>query len=246
MANMTFTGWSGSFEVTIKRRFDRGGRLTPEVVIRAYSIGIFPMASHRSDPTVHWVAPAMRGILPLDEFHVPRRLRRTLRAGGGGFEVRIDSAFASVIDACAEPRPGHPETWINDNIAQVFGELHKMGLAHSVETWRNGELVGGLYGLALGGAFFGESMFSFTTDASKFALVHLVAMLRQGGFVLLDIQFVTDHLRRFGATEIPAGQYLYLLEEALPVKASFVPPSDPASWSGALSTLLTQSSTHTS
>lgn len=241
---MTSIGWSDTCEATIRRRFDRGGRLTPEVVIRAYSIGIFPMASHRNDPTVHWVAPAMRGILPLDDFHLPRRLRRTLR--GAGFEVRVDTAFASVIDACAEPRPGHPETWINDNIAQVFGDLHQMGLAHSIETWRDGELVGGLYGLALGGAFFGESMFSLVTDASKVALVHLVALLRQGGFLLLDVQFVTEHLRRFGAAEVPAGQYLYLLEEALPVKASFVVPPDAGSWEAVLSALTTQSSTQTS
>lgn len=244
MATTTFTGWSGTFEVTIKRRFDRGGQLTPEVVLRAYSIGIFPMASHRNDPTVHWVAPAMRGILPLTDFHIPRRLRRTVRSDA--FEVRVNTAFASVIDACAEPRPGHPETWINDNIAHVFGELHQMGMAHSIETWQGGQLVGGLYGLALGGAFFGESMFSFTTDASKVALVHLVALLHLGGFVLLDVQFVTEHLRRFGAIEIPAGQYLYLLEDALPVKASFVVPSDSVGWDGALSTLLTQSSTQMS
>jgi leucyl/phenylalanyl-tRNA--protein transferase len=186
----------------------------------------------------------MRGILPLADFHVPRRLRRTLRSGE--FEVRVDTAFAAVIDACAEPRPGQPETWINDNIAHVFGELHRIGFAHSVETWRNGELVGGLYGLALGGAFFGESMFSFTTDASKVALVHLVALLRQGGFVLLDVQFVTEHLKRFGATEIPAGHYLYLLEEALPVKSSFAAPSGSADWGGVLSAVLMQSSTQTS
>lgn len=218
--------------------------MTPEVVIRAYSIGIFPMSSHRNDPTVHWVAPAMRGIFPMDTFHVPRRLRRTLRSGD--FEIRLNTCFQTVVDSCAEPRPGHPETWINDNIAQVFGELHQMGHAHSVETWQGGRLVGGLYGLALGGAFFGESMFSFTTDASKVALVHLVALLRLGGFVLLDIQFVTEHLRRFGATEIPAGQYLYLLEEALPVKASFPTSPDSSAWEGALSSLLAQSSTQTS
>ena len=158
--------------------------------MRAYSIGIFPMASRRSDPSVHWVAPTMRGILPLATFHMPRRLRRTLAEGS--FEVRCDTAFAAVIDACAEPRDGHPETWINAQIARVFCELHVRGHAHSVEAWRDGQLVGGLYGLALGGAFFGESMFSRQTDASKIALVHLVARLRLGGFVLLDIQFVTD------------------------------------------------------
>ncbi|HYN39106.1 MAG TPA: leucyl/phenylalanyl-tRNA--protein transferase, partial [Rhodospirillales bacterium] len=167
------------------------------MVIRAYSIGIFPMASRRSDPTVHWVAPTMRGVLPLTSFHVPRRLRRTVVENR--FEVRCDTAFAAVIDACAMPREGHPETWINVEIARVFAELHAQGHAHSVETWQDGRLIGGLYGLALGGAFFGESMFSQQTDASKVALVHLVARLRLGGFVLLDIQFVTQHLRQFGA-----------------------------------------------
>lgn len=210
------------------------------------------MASHRDDPVVHWVAPAQRGILPLDGFRVPRRLKRTIRHGA--FEVRINTAFADVIAACAEPRPGHPETWINANIARVFGELHALGYAHSVETWRLGRLVGGLYGLALGGAFFGESMFSHATDASKVALVHLVALLALGGFVLLDVQFVTQHLRQFGAVEIPAAAYLQALEEALPVPARFYGDPDPAALSAALSALLsapppplpTQSSTQMS
>jgi leucyl/phenylalanyl-tRNA--protein transferase len=198
------------------------------------------MASHRDDPAVHWVAPTQRGVLPLAGFRVPRRLRRTVRQAV--FEIRIDTAFAAVIAACAEPRPGHPETWINPAIARVFCELHRLGRAHSIEAWRDGRLVGGLYGLALGGAFFGESMFSLETDASKVALVHLVALLRLGGFVLLDVQFVTDHLRQFGALEIPAADYLQALEDALPVAATFYRLPDPAAFSGALSAALSPTS----
>ncbi len=215
--------------------------------MRAYSIGIFPMASHRNDPTVHWVAPTMRGILPLNSFHIPRRLRR--RLADGTFEVRCDTAFAAVIAACAEPRDGHPETWINAEIGRVFRELHARDDAHSIETWCNGELVGGLYGLALGSAFFGESMFSKRTDASKVALVHLVARLRLGGFALLDIQFVTTHLRQFGAVELPAVSYLQLLDKALQRPARFYgdPPSDVLAGAlGELGALATQSSTHKS
>ncbi|MFO1113167.1 MAG: leucyl/phenylalanyl-tRNA--protein transferase [Rhodospirillales bacterium] len=214
------------------------------MVLRAYGIGIFPMASHRSDPSVHWVAPTMRGILPLATFHMPRRLRR--RLDDGSLDVRCDTAFAAVIAACAEPRDGHPETWINAQIARVFCELHERGHAHSVEVWRDGELVGGLYGLALGGAFFGESMFSRRTDASKIALVHLVARLRLGGFALLDIQFVTSHLQQFGAIELPAASYLQQLDRALRCKARFYcdPPAEELA--GALGALATQSSTHRS
>jgi leucyl/phenylalanyl-tRNA---protein transferase len=214
------------------------------MVIRSYSIGIFPMASRRSDPTVHWVAPTMRGILPLTGFHVPRRLRRTLAEER--FDVRCDSAFAAVVDACAEPREGHPETWINAEIARVFCELHVQGHAHSVEAWQDGELAGGLYGLALGGAFFGESMFSRRTDASKVALVHLVARLRLGGFVLLDIQFVTQHLRQFGAVELLAASYLQRLDEALRLQARFYGDPPPEVLAGALGKLGRQSSTQRS
>jgi leucyl/phenylalanyl-tRNA---protein transferase len=215
------------------------------MVLRAYSIGIFPMASCRSDPGVHWVAPTMRGILPLPTFHVPRRLRRTLRAAP--YDVGCDGAFADVVEACAEPRGGHPETWINREIARVFCELHRLGHAHSIEVRADGRLVGGLYGLALGGAFFGESMFSYATDASKIALVHLVARLLLGGFVLLDVQFVTDHLRQFGAAEIPAADYLQLLDKALQVRARFYrDPPPPGSLDSALGGLPTQSSTQRS
>lgn len=202
------------------------------------------MASHRDDATVHWVAPAMRGVLPLAAFHTPRRLRRVIR--DGRFQVRVDTAFARVIESCAAPRPEHPETWINANIAQVFCDLHELGYAHSVETWDDDHLVGGLYGLALGGAFFGESMFSQERDASKVALVYLVALLALGGFVLLDIQFVTEHLRQFGAIEVPAAHYLQDLEEALPVRAQFLSAPDVESLAAAVSSVMMQSSTQTS
>ena len=214
------------------------------MVVRAYSIGIFPMASRRSDPVVHWVAPTMRGVVPLSSFHVPRRLRRKMRADP--FDIRCDKDFERVISACAAPRKDHPETWINSEICRVFCELYRLGHAHSVEAWRDGKLVGGLYGLALGGTFFGESMFSIETDASKVALVHLVARLRIGGFVLLDVQFVTGHLRQFGAIEMPATLYLQRLDEALRVHARFYgdPPGD--ALGSALGELLTQSTIHKS
>jgi leucyl/phenylalanyl-tRNA--protein transferase len=209
------------------------------MVIRAYSIGIFPMASRRSDPSVHWVAPTMRGVLPLTKFHVPRRLRRTVAEHR--FDVYCDRAFDEVVEACASPRDGRPETWINGEIARVFCELHRQGHAHSVETWQDGRLVGGLYGLALGGAFFGESMFSRQADASKVALVHLVARLRIGGFLLLDIQFVTQHLRQFGAVELPAASYLQRLDEALRLQARFYGDPPPEALAGALGKLSIQS-----
>ena len=233
------TGWSSSREAAI-RRTSENYRLTPDMVIRAYSIGIFPMASRRSDPSVHWVAPPMRGVLPLTAFHIPRRLRRALRAKP--FEIHCDRRFEEVVLACAAPREGHPETWINPEIRRVFCELHRLGHAHSVEAWRDGRLAGGLYGLALGGAFFGESMFSTEPDASKIALVHLVALLMIGGFALLDVQFVTEHLRQFGAIEIPAAIYLQRLDEALRLDARFY--GDPPG--AALGKLLTQSTTHRS
>ncbi len=214
------------------------------MVLRAYSIGIFPMASRRSDPSVHWVAPPMRGVLPLTTFHIPRRLRRTIRAYP--FEIHCDRQFEQVIHACAAPREGHPETWINPEICRVFCELYHLGHAHSVEAWRDGKLAGGLYGLALGGAFFGESMFSIVADASKIALVHLVARLRMGGFALLDVQFVTEHLRQFGAIEIPATVYLKRLDDALRLQARFYGEPPSASLDFALAELLTQSTSQRS
>jgi leucyl/phenylalanyl-tRNA--protein transferase len=193
--------------------------LTPEILLRAYSVGLFPMAERRDDPTLYWIDPEHRGILPLDKFHVPHRLRRTVRSGR--FEVRCDTAFREVMTGCAQPAPGRTETWINQEILRLYAELFKMGRAHSVESWRDGALVGGLYGVALGGAFFGESMFSRETDASKIALVHLVARLKKGGFRLLDTQFVTDHLSQFGAREIHRDGYRELLASALDVNATF-------------------------
>jgi leucyl/phenylalanyl-tRNA---protein transferase len=195
--------------------------LSPDHVLCAYAIGLFPMANDRDDPTVHWIEPRRRGVLPLDGLHVPRSLRRTLRRRP--FEIRTDSAFPAVIEACAMPRPERPRTWLNDELIELYIELHRRGFAHSVECWQEGRLVGGLYGVALGGAFFGESMFSLAPDASKVALVHLVERLRAGGYVLLDTQFVTDHLKRFGVVEIGREEYRRRLRRALAVDARFDP-----------------------
>jgi leucyl/phenylalanyl-tRNA--protein transferase len=194
-------------------------RITPEILLRAYAVGLFPMAESRDDPTLFWVDPHARGVLPLDKFHLPRRLRRLLRQAR--FEIRCDSAFADVLDGCAESTERRPDTWINREIRELYLALFRMGHAHSVEAWRAGRLVGGLYGVALGGAFFGESMFSREAESSKVALAHLVARLRKGGFVLLDTQFVTDHLKRFGAVEVPRAEYRVMLSRALAVVAHF-------------------------
>src|ERR1700733_5273915 len=171
------------------------------------------MAERRDDPTLYWVSPEMRGILPLERFHVPRRLARTLRAGR--FTVSFDRAFGPVMEECAAPRAGREQSWINSEIMRLYGALFAGGHAHSVECWRGTTLVGGLYGLQLGAAFFGESMFSVERDASKVALVHLVAALTKGGFTLLDTQFLTSHLAGFGAMEIPRDDYLLLLHDAI-------------------------------
>jgi leucyl/phenylalanyl-tRNA---protein transferase len=211
--------------------------LTPELLLRAYAAGIFPMAESADDPELFWVDPVRRGILPLDGFHLPRRLKRTLRSGR--FDIACDRDFAAVMRGCAEPRAERPQTWINEEILRVYGALHAQGFAHSVEAWLDGALVGGLYGVVIGGAFFGESMFSRVNDASKVALAHLVARLRQGGFLLLDTQFVTEHLQRFGAIEISRARYRRLLAEALAAKAYF--PLDPLD--GAAVSSLLQSST---
>lgn len=190
-----------------------GQYLTPQLLLRAYAEGLFPMAERRDDPTLYWVAPEKRGIIPLQDFHVPRRLARTMR--GGSFTVTADRAFSAVMEHCAAPAPGREESWINGEILRLYAALHAGGHAHSVETWADGELVGGLYGVSLGGAFFGESMFSRRRDASKVALVALVDALRAGGFTLLDTQFLTAHLARFGAVEIPQQDYLVLLHDAI-------------------------------
>jgi leucyl/phenylalanyl-tRNA--protein transferase len=196
-------------------------KLTPEILLRAYAVGLFPMAERRDDPTLFWIDPEKRGILPLDGFHVSRRLRRTVRSGR--YEVRCNTAFDDVVRACAAPGPNREDTWINDEILSLYGDLHALGRAHCVETWLDGELVGGLYGVSLGAAFFGESMFSLARDASKVALVHLVARLVKGGYKLLDTQFVTDHLTQFGVVELPRAGYRELLSEALDDTATFEP-----------------------
>ncbi len=196
-------------------------KLTPEILLRAYAVGLFPMAERRDDPNLFWIDPEKRGILPLDGFHVSRRLRRTVRSRR--YDVSCNTAFGDVVRACAAPGPNREDTWINDEILSLYGDLHALGRAHCVETWLDGELVGGLYGVSLGAAFFGESMFSLARDASKVALVHLVARLVKGGYKLLDTQFVTDHLTQFGVVELPRAGYRELLSEALDDTATFEP-----------------------
>lgn len=183
------------------------------MVLGAYAVGVFPMADARDAPGVYWVEPRRRAILPLDNFHLSRSLRRTLRSER--FRLTADAAFGSVLAMCAEAASDRPETWINRSIEQVFLDLHAAGFAHSIECWEGSRLVGGLYGLALGRAFFGESMVSRTTDASKAALAALVARLRYGRFSLLDCQFMTDHLASLGAVEIDREDYMVLLGDAL-------------------------------
>ena len=193
--------------------------VTPELLLRAYAAGVFPMAETRDDPRLFWVEPERRGVLPLDRVHVPRRLRRTVLTER--FRVSHDTAFELVLQACAETRPERPETWINLPIERLYGELHRMGHAHSIEAWLGNDLAGGLYGVSLGGAFFGESMFSRARDASKVALVHLAGRLRLAGYTLLDTQFVTAHLARFGAREVPRAEYHRLLTAAIGRQADF-------------------------
>ena len=198
-------------------------RLTPEMLLQAYRAGIFPMAERRDDPSLFWVSPDARGIFPLDKFHLPRRLARTVRSDR--FTVKVDTAFEDVMSACAAAAPDRDESWINDEILSLYTGLHKIGHAHSVECWREGRLAGGLYGVKIGAAFFGESMFSRERDASKVALAHLVARLKAGGFRLLDAQFITSHLAQFGAIEIPRDEYLALLAAALARNADFYCPA---------------------
>ncbi|MET0632136.1 MAG: leucyl/phenylalanyl-tRNA--protein transferase [Xanthobacteraceae bacterium] len=193
--------------------------ITPEVLLKAYACGIFPMAESAEDPALYWIEPEMRGIIPLDRFHVPARLARTVR--GSRYTVTVNRDFDAVLDGCAEPRTGRPRTWINARIRLLYRKLYERRHCHSLEVYDGEELVGGLYGVTLGRAFFGESMFHRARDASKIALVHLVARLKAGGFRLLDTQFVTDHLKTFGAIEVPRRQYHKLLEAALAGEADF-------------------------
>lgn len=191
----------------------------PDAVLEAYRLGVFPMAEHRDSDEVLWVDPETRGVLPLDGLRLPRRLRRTMRARP--FEIAVDTDFAGVIAGCAEPAPGREETWICPPIRDTFLELHRQGLAHSVECRRDGTLAGGLYGLALGGVFFGESMFGRVRDASKVALAHLVDRLRAGGFALLDTQFVSRHLVSLGVRPVPRARFRALLARALGAGGDF-------------------------
>ncbi len=196
-----------------------GEILTPSLLLHAYAQGYFPMAESRDARELFWVDPDMRGIIPLDGLRISRRLARTIRQDR--FRVTVNRDFAGVMAACAAPAPNRQDTWINDDILRLYNKLHEMGFAHSLECWRDDELVGGLYGVCMQAAFFGESMFSRMRDASKVALAHLVARMRAGGFRLLDTQFVTDHLKSLGAVEIPREQYHVLLAEALSQDADF-------------------------
>ena len=187
--------------------------LDPDLVLRAYAMGVFPMADHRLAASVYWVEPKLRGILPLDGFHLSRSLRKAIRSER--FRVTVDTAFERIVQLCAEGAHDRPDTWINGPIERVFVALHRRGFAHSIECWDGERLAGGLYGLALGRAFFGESMVTRARDASKVAFAHLVARLRAGGFTLLDCQFQTEHLASLGAIEIPRDDYVALLGAAL-------------------------------
>ena len=194
--------------------------ITPQVLLRAYAAGIFPMAENAEDTALYWVEPEQRGVLPLDRFHISKSLRKAVRRQG--FEIRIDHDFAAVMAGCAEATSTRPSTWINSRIRTLYTQLHRMGCGHSVEAWQDGELVGGLYGIRIGAAFFGESMFARRRDASKVTLVHLVARLNAGGFRLLDAQFVNDHLKQFGCVEVDRDAYHLILDAAIAENADFL------------------------
>lgn len=216
-------------------------KITPELLLKAYAYGVFPMAKSRDDDEVYWVQPKERGVIPLSAFHVPRSLRKTLRKES--YEVKVDTAFADVIDGCAEATHDREDTWINDEIRALFLDLFDAGLAHSVETWMDGELAGGLYGLSMGAVFFGESMFTRRDNASKIALCYLVATLKAGEYHLLDTQFINDHLKLFGAIEIAHKEYMSELGDALGHMGRFGPAP---SYSELEKLLFAQSSTQTS
>ena len=203
------------------RPFAPGHRIPPDLLLRAYASGVFPMAESADDPEIFWVRPETRGLIPLDRLHVPKSLAKVVRQKR--FDIRFDTDFSGVIEGCAEAGSGRESTWINQPIREAYAELFARGHCHTVEAWRDGRLVGGLYGVTLARAFFGESMFSRETDASKVCLVHLVERLNARGFVLLDTQFTTGHLKRFGAIDVPRAKYEQLLEEALSGAARFAP-----------------------
>jgi leucyl/phenylalanyl-tRNA--protein transferase len=203
----------------MSRASDRTIEVTPEILLKAYAAGIFPMAEDADDPSLFWVEPRERGIIPLDDFHIPKRLARTIRSDQ--FVVRVDHDFDAVIAGCAAPAADRETTWISRRIRELYGDLFDAGFCHTVEVYTDGRLVGGLYGVRLKGAFFGESMFHTERDASKVALVHLVARLRRGGFSLLDTQFVTSHLAQFGAIEIPRNRYKQMLRAAMDHEADW-------------------------
>ena len=201
------------------RPFAPGFRIPPDLLLRAYATGVFPMAEHAEDREVFWVRPETRGIVPLNAFHVPRSLKKAIRKAS--YEIRYDHDFAGVIDACATVGPERNDTWINEPIREAYTELFERGHCHTVEAWKDDRLVGGLYGVALGRAFFGESMFSREPNASKICLFHLVQRLKEHDFELLDTQFTTEHLKQFGAVDVPRRQYERLLAEALEGTATF-------------------------
>jgi len=203
------------------RPFAPGERIPPDLLLKAYASGVFPMADSADDPEVFWVRPESRGVIPLDGFHMPKSLAKVVRQGR--FEIAYDRDFFGVIDGCAESRDVRRSTWINGPIREAYGRLFGRGHCHTVEAWREDRLVGGLYGVSLGRAFFGESMFARETDASKVCLVHLIERLKERGFVLLDTQFTTEHLKRFGAVDVPRLKYERLLEEAITGEAVFAP-----------------------
>lgn len=212
--------------------------ITPDILLRAYSIGLFPMAESAEDQNLFWVDPEARGIFPLDRMNVSKKLARTIRSDR--FEIRVDHDFAAVIEGCAAAAAGREKTWINQRIRTLYRQLFDLGHVHTIESWQDGELVGGLYGVALGAAFFGESMFHRRTDASKVALVHLAARLFAGGFRLLDTQFVTPHLESLGAIEVSKDSYRAMLADAVAHKANFWiwPKGESVSGQEALAALL--------
>lgn len=212
--------------------------ITPQVLLKAYACGLFPMAESADDPGLFWLEPEHRGLLPLDSVHIPRRLKRTVR--NDVFEIRVSTDFQGVIDGCSAPMPGRRKTWINREIRRLYGELFEMGYCHTVEAWQDGELAGGLYGVSLNGAFFGESMFTVKTDASKVCLVHLAARLIAGGYTLLDTQFVTDHLSKFGTVEVSREAYNAQLSEALQKETDFYALSQRANGQDVLNILDSQ------